>query len=105
AVRVFLAGRLRCAQAAASSAELRAARSPTRRSLRVADWSGGRTGLAEETGALPPLAVDRVSAPVRPFDWISGSDRGGPERSFGRTLRSGASRSSSPAIPTNVNSA
>src|SRR3974390_703365 len=104
-VRVFLAERLRCAQVAASSPDLISASSAISRSLRAADWSGGRIDLVEGTGDRPPFREGRSAALARgPFE-AGCSDSGGSELSFGRTLRSGASRSSSPAIPTSVNRA
>ena len=70
AVSVFLAGRLRCAQAAASSAEFIAAICSIRLSRRLADSCAPRTDLAEGPGRFPSLGAERCAAAACPFDCL-----------------------------------
>jgi hypothetical protein len=101
---VFLAGRFRCAQAAASSAELIAAIRSIRLSRRLADSCTPRTDLAAaDSGSFPPSCAVRLPAAASPFDWLPGC--GSSAAGLGAAPRSGASRSSSPAMPTRVKSA
>src|SRR6266511_4554101 len=103
AISVFLAGRFRCAQAAASSAEFIAAICSIRLSRRLADSCTPRTGLAEGSESYPSPGAVRFPAAACPFDWPPG--RGSSAAGLGAAPRSGASRSSSPAMPTSVKSA
>src|SRR5271165_5325522 len=101
AVSVFLAGRFRYAQAAASSAEFIPAICSIRLSRRLADSCTPRTDLAaEDSGSFPSPGPVRFPAAACPFDWLPG--RGSSAAALGRAPRSGASRSSSPAMPTSV---
>ncbi len=102
AVSVFLAGRFRCAQAAASSAEFIVAICSVRLSRRLADSCTPRTDLADGSGSFPSPGAVRFPAAACPFDRPGcGSSAAG----LGTAPRSGASRSSSPAMPTSVKSA
>jgi hypothetical protein len=98
-VSVFLAGRLRCAQAAASSAEFIAVSCSIRLSRRLADSCTPRTDVAPEAcGRLRSLSALGRSTAVCPFDCLAGC--GNSAGGAGPAPRSGASRSSSPAMPT-----
>src|SRR5262245_11342695 len=71
---------------------------PTARSL-----LGRRRAEAREDFPLP--RAGRSATPACPSGWLRGSDRGSSTAGLETASRSGASRSSSPAIPTSVNSA
>src|SRR5664280_251448 len=104
AVRVFFVGKTQCTQEANSSAELRPANSLSSRPREAPDLGSVRTGLRcpvdsfqfrrpgdDPTGALP---LPFVLRPEATSVFAGATD-----------ARSGASVSSSPAIPTSVNSA
>ena len=107
AVKLFLAPRIRWAQMAASSDEAIALSSPRSWSRNMADASAPRIGF---------VGFETTFAPRRP-GFGNGSDRRSaghaysapvlqlPMRTAYGALRSGASMSSSPAMPTNVKSA
>ena len=106
AVSVFLSPRRRCAHIAASSPEPRSISSAINRSRNSAETSGARMGLlAFEQIVLLWPRVDRWTGFCRPpfrRRFLSPFGFPGADVLFVDVTRSGASRSSSPAIPTRV---
>src|SRR5262249_33787272 len=101
ALSLFLAARAPCAQVVALSPDCRLAISPTSRSRRAADSSDERKGV------LAALAAARVQPLPSPRGGNPNSPDPAPVLAAlgGGVQRSGASRSSSPAMPTSVNRA
>jgi hypothetical protein len=105
-VRAFFAPSARCAHAVASSWDRRLANSPSSWSRKAADFPGSRAGFGGDQGFRFVEKVRNVSAGPRPFAFPASSPFPSlPDLAIGAAVRSGASRSSSPAIPTSVNNA
>ena len=97
----FIAER-RCAQLAASSADCRRSSSASRRSRSRTDWSVGRVTRAIRAGGVRRRTSGIAAAGACPLVACPTGPLGSPAKATGTASRSGASRSSSPAIPTRV---
>jgi hypothetical protein len=96
----FLVGRIRLAHVTATSADVRAATSAISLSRRAAECAGSSTSAVLLFVPACPRPL-----PDRRDENLSSLGLGSPPAASAQAVRSEASRSSSPAIPTSVNSA